>query len=84
MRQEAIKLAEKASHGNDKMAKAQELKMKINDLEESITADGVSFLQVDDLDILCSKMNISLSFVQNTLNQTLHKIYSHIGEGEKK
>ena len=66
------------------MAKAQELKMKINDLEESITADGVSFLQVDDLDILCNKMNISLSFVQNTLNQTLHKVYTSIVKGEKR
>ncbi|XP_062606414.1 uncharacterized protein LOC134268240 [Saccostrea cucullata] len=42
---EAIKLAEKACHGNDKIAKAQELKLKINALEDSITDDGVSFLQ---------------------------------------
>lgn len=46
LRLEAIKLAEKACHGHDKIAKAQELKMKITDLEESITTDGVSFLQV--------------------------------------
>lgn len=46
LRLEAIKLAEKACHGHDKIAKAQELKMKITDLEESITTDGVLFLQV--------------------------------------
>lgn len=45
LRLEAIKLAEKACHGHDKIAKAQELKMKITDLEESITTDGVSFIQ---------------------------------------